>query len=76
MLKIRLKMKIKKNQKIKNEEQLEVLKDESTVADKKPKEIVLLKDKLDFTLKTFGLNFDNTGKKIIKLAKDEKKDWL
>ena len=67
-------MKIKKNQKIKNEEQLEVLKDESTVADKKPKEIVLLKDKLDFTLKTFGLNFDNTGKKIIKLAKDEKKD--
>ena len=37
-------MKIKKNQKIKNEEQLEVLKDESTVADKKPKEIVLLKE--------------------------------
>ena len=48
---------------IKNEEQLEVLKDESTVADKKPKEIVLLKDKLDFTFKTFGSNFNNTGKK-------------
>ena len=73
MLKTRLKMKIKKNQPIKNEEQLEVLKDESTVADKKPKEIVLLKDKLDFTFKTFGSNFNNTGKKFIKLAKDEKK---
>ena len=59
---------------IKNEEQLEVRKDESTVADKKPKEIVLLKDKLDFTFKTFGSNFNNTGKKFIKLAKDEKKD--
>ena len=74
MLKTRLKMKIKKNQPIKNEEQLEVLKDELTVADKKPKKIVLLKDNLDFTFKTFGSNFNNTGKKIIKLAKDEKKD--
>ena len=74
MLKTRLKMKIKKNQPIKNEEQLEVLKDELTVADKKPKELVLLKDKLDFTFKTFGSNFNNTGKKFIKLAKDEKKD--
>ena len=36
---------------IKNEEQSEVLKDESTVADKKPKKIVLLKDELDFILK-------------------------
>ena len=33
---------------IKNEEQSEVLKDESTVADKKPRKIVLLKDELDF----------------------------
>ena len=32
---------------IKNEEQLEVLKDESTVVDKRPKKIVLLKDKLN-----------------------------
>ena len=63
----------KESEPIKNEEQLEVLKDESTVADKKPKEIVLLKDKLDFTFKTFGSNFNNTGKKIKKLAKDEKK---
>ena len=74
MLKTRSKMKIKKNQPIKNEEQLEVLKDELTVADKKPKKIVLLKDNLDFTSKTFGSNFNNTGKKMIKLAKDEKKD--
>ena len=74
MLKTRLKMKIKKNQPIKNEEQLEVLKDELTMADKKSKEIVLLKDNLDFTFKTFGSNFNNTGKKIIKLAQDEKKD--
>ena len=33
---------------IKNEEQSKKVKDESTVADKKPKEIVLLKNKLDF----------------------------
>ena len=63
----------KESEPIKNEEQLKVLKDESTMADKKPKEIVLLKDKLDFIFKTFGSNFNNTGKKIIKLAKDEKK---
>ena len=64
----------KESEPIKNEEQSEVLKDESTVADKKPKEIVLLKDKLDFIFKNFGSNFNSTGKKfIIKLAKDEKK---
>ena len=35
---------------------------------------MLLKDKLDFILKTFGLNFSSTGKKFpITLAKDEKK---
>ena len=44
---------------IKNEEQSEVLKDESTVDDKKPKEIVLLKDKLDYIFKNFGSNFNS-----------------
>ena len=59
---------------IKNEKKSEVLKDESSVAHKKPKEIVLLKDKLDFIFKNFGSNFNNTGKKIlIKHAKEEKK---
>ena len=44
------------------------------MADKKPKEIVLLKDKLDFIFRNFGSNFNSTGKKfLIKLAKDEKK---
>ena len=44
------------------------------MVDKKPKKIVLLKDKLDFIFKNFGSNFNNTGKKfLIKLAKDEKK---
>ena len=57
---------------IKNEEQSEVLKDESIVVDKKPKKIVLLKDKLDFIFKTFDSNFDSTGKKfLIILGKDE-----
>ena len=50
---------------IKNEEQSEVLKDESTVADKKPKEIELLKDELDYIFKYFGKNFDSTGKKFL-----------
>ena len=36
---------------IKNEEQSKIVKDESTVTDKKPKEIVLLKDKLELYLK-------------------------
>ena len=59
---------------IKNEEQSEVLKDESTVADKKSKKIVLLKDKLDFTFKNVDSNFNSTGKNFLtKLAKDEKK---
>ena len=44
------------------------------MAHKKPKEIVLLKDKLDFIFKNFGSNFNNTGKKVlIKHAKDEKR---
>ena len=58
---------------IKNEEQSEVLKDESTATDKKSKEVVLLKDKLDYTSKNFSPNFNSTGKNfLIKLAKDEK----
>ena len=58
---------------IKNEEQSQVLKDESTVADKKSKEIVLVKGELDYIFKNFGPNFNSTGKNFpIKLAKDEK----
>ena len=61
---------------IKNEEQYEVLKDESTAAYKKSKEIVLLKYKIDHIFKNFGLNFHSTGGKfLIKLAKDEKIDY-
>ena len=45
----------KESEPIKNEEQLAVLKDESTVANKKPKETVLLKDELDFIFKFFNL---------------------
>ena len=59
--------------KIKNEEQSEIIKDESTVTDKKPKEIVLLKDKLDFIFKNYDQNFNSTGKTFKKLAKYEKK---
>ena len=60
--------------KIKNEEQSEIIKDESTVTDKKPKEIVLLKDKLDFIFKNYDQNFTSTGKTFLKkLAKYEKK---
>ena len=44
----------KDSEPIKNEDQSEVLKDESTVTDKKPKEIVLLKNKLGFIFKIFG----------------------
>ena len=49
---------------IKNEGQSEVLKNESTVVDKKPKKSVLLKDELDFIFKNFGSNFNSTGKKF------------
>ena len=44
----------------------QVLKDESTMVDKKPKKIVLLKDKLDFIFKNFDSNFNSTGKKFVK----------
>ena len=54
---------------IKNEEQSEVL-----LLIKKPKEIVLLKDKLDYIFKDFDTNFNSTGKYFLKqLAKDEQK---
>ena len=57
-----------------NQEQSEVLKDESTVVDKKPKKMVLLKHELVYIFKSFGSNFNSSGKNfIIKIAKDEKK---
>ena len=64
----------KESEPIKNEEQSEVLQDQLTTTDKKkPKEIVLLKDKLDYILENFGSNFNSTGKNFLKkLAKDEK----
>ena len=63
----------KESEPIKNEEQSEVLKDQSTMADKKLKEIALLKDKLDYIFKNFGSNFNSIGKNVLKkLAKDEK----
>ena len=63
----------KESEPIKNEEQSEVLNDQSTMADKKLKEIALLKDKLDYIFKNFGSNFNSIGKNVLKkLAKDEK----
>ena len=44
------------------------------MAGKKSKEIMLLKDELDFIFKNFDSNFNSTGKKFLtKVAKDEKK---
>ena len=64
----------KETEPVENGEQSEVLKDESTMADKKPKKIVLLKDQLDFIFNDFGSSFNSTGKTfLIKLAKFEKK---
>ena len=51
---------------IKNEKQSEIVKDGSTATDKKPKEIVQLKDKLDIIFKNFGQNFNSTGKMFLK----------
>ena len=57
----KIKSKDKKESKpIKNEEQSEPIEDQSTTADKNPKEIVLLKDRLDNIFKNFGLNFNST----------------
>ena len=64
----------KESEPIKNEEQSELLKDESTVVVKKPKKIVLLKEKLDHIFRNFDSNFDSTRENfLINLAKDEKK---
>ena len=61
---------------IKNDKQSEPLKNKSDLVDKKPKEIVLPKDRLDSIFENFGSNFNNTGKKFLKkLAKDEKIDY-
>ena len=63
----------KESKPIKNEEQSGVLKDQSAMADKKLKETVLLKNKLDYIFKNFGSNFNSIGKNVLKkLAKDEK----
>ena len=44
------------------------------MVDKKPKEILLVKDKLDYIFKNFGSNCNSTGKSFLKkLAKNEKK---
>ena len=61
----------KESELIKNEKQLQVPKNESTVVDKKLKKVVLLKDKLDHIFRNFGSNSNSTGKKDWK--KDEKK---
>ena len=59
---------------IKNKEQSKIVKNESTVADKNSKEIVLLKDRLDFIFNNFNQKVNSTGKNFLKkLAKDEKK---
>ena len=64
----------KQSEPIKNEEQSVAIKDQSAMADKKPKEIVMLKGRLDNIFENRGSNFNSTGKKFIeKLAKDEKK---
>ena len=63
----------KESKPIKNEDQSGVLKDQSAMADKKLKETVLLKNKLDYIFKNFGSNFNSIGKNVLKkLAKDEK----
>ena len=67
----------KESEPTKYEEQLEVIKDESIMVDKKPKKTMLLKNKLDHIFKNFGSNFNNTGKKVsYKASYRCKKDWL
>ena len=64
----------KESEPIKNEEQLEAIKDESSMVGKKHKEIALLEDKLDYIFKNFGSRFNSTGKNFLKrLAEDEKR---
>ena len=55
----------KESEPIKNEEQSKIVKDESTVTDKKSKETVLLKDKLDFIFKNVDQNFNRTGNNFL-----------
>ena len=63
----------KESKPIKTEEQSEPIEYQSTMADKKPKEIQPLKDRLDYIFKSFASNFNSTGKNFLKkLAKDEK----
>ena len=58
---------------INNEEQSEAIKDQSTIADNKPKKIVLVKDRLGNIFDNFDSNFNNTGKNFLKrITKDEK----
>ena len=56
----------KESEPIKNEEQLEAIKDESSMVGKKHKEIALLEDKLDYIFKNFGSRFNSTGKNFLK----------
>ena len=64
----------KESKPIKNEEQPETIKDQSNMTDKKPKKIVLLKDKLDYIFKNFRSNFNSTEKDfLITLPKDKKR---
>ena len=56
----------KESEPIKNEEQSEPIEDQSTMVDKKSKEIVLLKEKLNHIFKNFNPNFDSTGKSFLK----------
>ena len=63
----------KESEPIKNEEQSEIVKNESTLADKKSKEILLLKDRLDFIFENFDQNFNNAGKKFLKILSRMKK---
>ena len=56
-----------------NEEQLEAIKDQSKIVDKKPRKIVLLKDQLDYIFKNFTSNFNSTERNFLKkLPRDEK----
>ena len=49
----------KQSEPIKNEEQSEATKEESTIAHKKHGKIVLLKDRLDYIFKNFGSHFNS-----------------
>ena len=67
------KIKSENKESIKNEEQLEAMKGQSTMADNKPKKIVLLKDRLGNIFDNFDSNFNNTGKSFLKTFQKMKK---